>query len=65
MSREQFWFFHPFRVRYSEIDGQGVVFNAHFLTYFDTSIPSISGPSATTSMPTPARPASTSTSSSR
>jgi acyl-CoA thioester hydrolase len=38
MSREQFWFFHPFRVRYSEIDGQGVVFNAHFLTYFDTTI---------------------------
>ena len=38
MSREQFWFFHPFRVRYSEIDGQGVVFNAHYLTYFDTSI---------------------------
>ncbi len=38
MSREQFWFFHPFRVRYSEIDGQGVVFNAHFLTDFDTTI---------------------------
>ena len=38
MSREQFWFFFPFRVRYSEIDGQGVVFNAHYLTYFDTSI---------------------------
>ncbi|HXH45909.1 MAG TPA: thioesterase family protein [Bradyrhizobium sp.] len=38
MSRDQFWFFHPFRVRYSEIDGQGVVFNAHYLTYFDTAI---------------------------
>src|SRR4051812_24174408 len=38
MSRDQFWFFFPFRVRYSEIDGQGVVFNAHYLTYFDTSI---------------------------
>jgi len=38
LSREQFWFFHPFRVRYSEIDGQGVVFNAHYLTYFDTTI---------------------------
>jgi YbgC/YbaW family acyl-CoA thioester hydrolase len=37
-SREQFWFFHPFRVRYSEIDAQGVVFNAHYLTYFDTTI---------------------------
>src|SRR5262245_42262521 len=38
MSREQFWFFHPFRVRYSEIDGQGVVFNAHYLTFYDTAI---------------------------
>ncbi|MET4200138.1 thioesterase family protein [Bradyrhizobium sp. LA6.12] len=38
MSRENFRFFHPFRVRYSEIDGQGVVFNAHYLTYFDTTI---------------------------
>src|ERR1043165_7766153 len=38
MSREQFWFFHPFRVRYSEIDCQGFVFNAHYLTYFDTTI---------------------------
>jgi len=38
LSREQFWFFFPFRVRYSEIDGQGVVFNAHYLTYFDTTI---------------------------
>ena len=38
MSRDRFWFFHPFRVRYSEIDGQGVVFNAHYLTYFDTAI---------------------------
>ena len=25
-------------MRYSEIDGQGVVFNAHYLTYFDTTI---------------------------
>jgi acyl-CoA thioester hydrolase len=38
MSRDQFWFSHPFRVRYSEIDGQGVVFNAHYLTWFDTTI---------------------------
>ncbi|MHB0771733.1 acyl-CoA thioesterase [Bradyrhizobium sp. 5.13L] len=38
MPREDFWFFHPLRVRYSEIDGQGVVFNAHYLTYFDTGI---------------------------
>ena len=38
MSREKFWFFFPFRVRYSEIDGQGVVFNAHYLTFYDTTI---------------------------
>lgn len=38
MDRAEFRFFHPFRVRYSEIDGQGVVFNAHYLTYFDTAI---------------------------
>jgi acyl-CoA thioester hydrolase len=28
-------FTHSIRVRYAEIDGQGVVFNAHWLTYFD------------------------------
>jgi acyl-CoA thioester hydrolase len=38
MTRDQFWFFHPFRVRYSEIDGQGVLFNAHYLTFYDTAI---------------------------
>lgn len=38
MTRDDFRFFWPFRVRYSEIDGQGIVFNAHYLTYFDTSI---------------------------
>ena len=38
MSRDQFWFFHPFRVRYSEVDAQGIVFNAHYLTFFDTTI---------------------------
>lgn len=30
-------FTHRVRVRYAEIDGQGVVFNAHWLTYFDDS----------------------------
>jgi len=38
MSKSDFSFFFPFRVRYSEIDGQMVVFNAHYLTYFDTAI---------------------------
>lgn len=37
-TRGKFRFFHPFRVRYSEIDGQGVLFNAHYLTYYDTAI---------------------------
>ena len=38
MARSDFQFCFPFRVRYSEIDAQGVVFNAHYLTYFDTAI---------------------------
>lgn len=38
MPREQFWFFHSLRVRYSEVGAQGVVLNAHCLTYFDTTI---------------------------
>lgn len=38
MARQDFWFHFPFRVRYSEIDAQSVVFNAHYLTYFDTAI---------------------------
>jgi acyl-CoA thioester hydrolase len=35
--REEFRFFYSLRVRYSEIDGQGIVFNAHYLTYLDTA----------------------------
>jgi acyl-CoA thioester hydrolase len=31
-------FAHTLRVRYAECDPQGVVFNAHYLAYFDTSI---------------------------
>ncbi|SLM28140.1 conserved hypothetical protein [Desulfamplus magnetovallimortis] len=38
MARENFSFCHPFRIRYSEVDAQKVVFNAHYLTYFDTAI---------------------------
>lgn len=37
MTRSNFRFFFPLRVRYAEIDGQGIVFNAHYLTYFDTA----------------------------
>ncbi len=38
MARSDYSFSYRFRVRYSEIDGQGIVFNAHYLTYFDTAI---------------------------
>lgn len=38
MARSDFKFRFPFRVRYSEIDGQQIVFNAHYLTYYDTAI---------------------------
>jgi acyl-CoA thioester hydrolase len=31
-------FSHHLRVRYAECDPQGVVFNAHYLAYFDTNI---------------------------
>lgn len=31
-------FRHPMRVRYSECDPQGVVFNANYLMYFDQAI---------------------------
>ncbi|MFN3230586.1 MAG: acyl-CoA thioesterase [Alphaproteobacteria bacterium] len=35
MARADFKFHHTIRVRYAEIDAQAVVFNAHYLTYFD------------------------------
>lgn len=38
MQRQDFRFFHPLRVRYSEVDAQKVVFNAHYLTYFDVAL---------------------------
>ena len=38
MTRTDFHFMFPFRVRYAETDAQGIVFNAHYLTYFDTAI---------------------------
>ncbi|TCJ16134.1 acyl-CoA thioesterase [Rubrobacter taiwanensis] len=31
-------FYHTLRVRYSEIDGQGIVFNSHYMTYCDVAI---------------------------
>ncbi|MEL0110948.1 MAG: thioesterase family protein [Rickettsiales bacterium] len=38
MAKSDFRFAWPFRVRYSEVDGQKIVFNAHYLTYYDTAI---------------------------
>ncbi len=37
MAREQFAFFHSLRVRWAEVDMQGIVFNGHYLTYFDVA----------------------------
>lgn len=36
--RCDFRFFHWLRVRYSEVDWQGIVFNAHYLTYMDVAV---------------------------
>jgi acyl-CoA thioester hydrolase len=38
VARNDFKFYYRLRVRYAEIDAQGIVFNAHYLTYFDTAI---------------------------
>lgn len=38
MSGEGNGFRFGFRVRYSEVDYQGIVYNAHYLTYFDVAI---------------------------
>ncbi len=38
MARSEFNFHYSFRVRYSEVDAQGIVFNAHYLTYFDSAM---------------------------
>src|SRR5207237_225524 len=36
--RKDFRFFHCLRVRWAEVDMQKIVFNAHYLMYFDTAI---------------------------
>jgi acyl-CoA thioester hydrolase len=36
--RADFAFLHPLRVRWSEVDGQGIVFNPNYLVYFDIAI---------------------------
>jgi len=37
MAREDFAFAHALRVRWAEVDMQGIVFNGHYLTYFDVA----------------------------
>jgi acyl-CoA thioester hydrolase len=38
MTRDGFRFSHNFRVRYSEVDPQAVVFNARYLDYADLGV---------------------------
>lgn len=38
MTRQDFRFFHRMRVRWAEVDMQKIVFNGHYLMYFDTAI---------------------------
>ncbi len=37
-TRPDFRFFHRLRVRWAEVDMQKIVFNAHYLMYFDTAL---------------------------
>ncbi|MFC5523372.1 YbgC/FadM family acyl-CoA thioesterase [Polaromonas jejuensis] len=37
MKQQDFRFFHRLRVRWAEVDMQKIVFNAHYLMYFDTA----------------------------
>ncbi len=37
VSRNDFSFFHCLRVRWSEVDPQGIVFNGNYLTYLDVA----------------------------
>lgn len=37
MDRSYFSFFHTLRVRWAEVDMQAIVFNGHYLTYFDVA----------------------------
>ena len=38
MSREDYKCAHRLRVRWAEVDMQGIVFNGHYLTYIDTAV---------------------------
>jgi acyl-CoA thioester hydrolase len=38
VTRDEFRFRHRLRVRWAEVDKQDIVFNGHYLTYFDVAI---------------------------
>lgn len=38
MEKKRIKFSYHYRVRFAEVDYQGVVFNAHYLTYLDTAL---------------------------
>lgn len=38
MAKSDFRFVERLRVRWSEVDKQGIVFNGHYLTYFDVGV---------------------------
>jgi YbgC/YbaW family acyl-CoA thioester hydrolase len=38
VNRQAFRFFHRLRVRWAEVDMQKIVFNGHYLMYFDTAV---------------------------
>ena len=38
MTRSDFRFFDRLRVRWAEIDAQKIVFNGHYLMYFDIAV---------------------------
>lgn len=38
MARADFRFSHSLRVRWAEVDQQNIVFNGHYLTYFDVGV---------------------------
>jgi len=37
MAKADFWFHHRFRVRYSEVDAQAIVFFGNYMIYFDSA----------------------------
>jgi acyl-CoA thioester hydrolase len=38
LAKSDFSFSYQLRVRWAEVDKQGIVFNAHYLTYFDVGV---------------------------